>query len=228
VIIFADGMPSVPKKAELLKFFSDRGFWTFAPRYRGAWESDGKFLAKSPHLDIVDVIDGIHKNFISIWDYNISEKKPFKLKPDQIILVGGSFGGPAMILASRDKRVDKTMVISPVIDWTKPGKAEPIDLLAKFTEQAFGMGYRTAKDGWKKIKSGRFYNPAAHVKEISGENLFIVHAKDDDVCPYPPTKKFATATGAKLVTLPRGGHLGSSLLLKPRFYKLFIKFINSK
>lgn len=225
VIIFADGMPTVPNKKQLLKFFSAKGFWVFHPRYRGSWESDGKFLAKSPHQDILDVIDGIHKNFISIWDYNIKDKKPFKLKPDQIILVGGSFGGPAMILASRDIRVDKTVVFSPVIDWNKPGKAEPLDLLAKFTEQAFGMGYRVAKNGWEKIKSGKFYNPAIHTKEIDGEKLFIVHAKDDDICPYSATKKFAEQTNAKLITLPSGGHLGSSLLLKPRFYKLFTKFI---
>lgn len=228
VIIFADGMPTVPSKKALLEFFSKKGFWVFHPRYRGTWESDGKFLQRSPHLDILDVITGIHKNFVSLWDYNLRDHKPFRLNPDQIILVGGSFGGPAMILASRDKRVNKTLVLSPVIDWSKPGKAEPLDLLAKFTEQAFGMGYRTAKNGWQKIKTGLFYNPAAHATEIDGSRLLMIHAKDDDICPYGATKKFAKQTGAKLITLPRGGHLGSSLLLKPRFYKLFTKFINAK
>lgn len=228
VVIFADGMPSAPNNKKLIEFLSSKGFWVFDPRYRGSWESDGKFLARSPHEDILDVIDGIHKNFISIWDYNLGDKKVFKLKPDQIILVGSSFGGPAMLLASRDKRVHKTIVFSPVIDWRKPGRDEPIPLLAKFTEQAFGMGYRTAKNGWQKIMTGKFYNPAIHSHEINGKNTVIVHAKDDTVVSYPASKKFAAETNTKLITLPRGGHLGKSLLLKPRFYKIFKKFVDAK
>lgn len=227
VIIFADGMPTVPSKKAVLEFFSKKGFWAFAPRYRGSWESDGKFLEHSPDKDILLVVDGIHKNFVSLWDYNLNDKKPFRLNPDEIILIGGSFGGPAVILAGKDKRINKTIAISPVINWTKPGKAEPLDLLAKFTHAAFGNGYRVAKDGWKKIKSGKFFSPHNHVNEIDGSKILLIHAKNDDVCPYMETKKFAKATGAKLITLPKGGHLGSSLLLKPRFYKLFTNFIKS-
>ncbi len=227
VIIFADGMPTVPSTKTLLEFFSKKGFWVFAPRYRGSWESGGKFLANSPHIDILKVIDGIHQNFVSLWDYNIKNKKPFKLSPHQIIVVGSSFGGPAAILASPDKRIHKTIALSPVIDWTKPGKAEPLDALANFTDQAFGNGYRFSKDGWKKIKSGKFYNPINHIDELDGSKILLIHAKDDDICRYTETKKFAKATGSKLITLPKGGHLGTSLLLKPRFYKLFTNFIKS-
>ncbi|HMQ01459.1 MAG TPA: prolyl oligopeptidase family serine peptidase [Candidatus Doudnabacteria bacterium] len=228
VIIFADGMPSVPSKKHLLEFFSKKGFWVFHPRYRGTWESDGKFLAKSPHKDIKNVIGGLHSNFVSLWDYNLGDKKIYKLSPAQIILIGSSFGGPAALLNSVDPRVDKIIAISPVIDWTKPGKAEPLDLLAKFTEQAFGNGYRVSSKGWQKIKLGKFYNPVAQSEEIDGSKALLIHAKDDDVCRYSETKKFASQTGAKLITLPKGGHLGASLLLTPRFAKIFTKFINSK
>lgn len=227
VIIFADGMPSVPNKKLLLEFFSKKGFWVFHPRYRGTWESDGKFLQRSPHEDILDVIDGIHKNFISIWEYNLKDKKRFKLNPNEIILIGSSFGGPAMLLASRDKRVSKTLVISPVINWLKPGKDERIEWIANFTEKAFGQGYRTVKNGWKRIASGKFYNPVNHVAEIDGKKLLIIHAKDDTVCSYNESKKFTAQTKAKLITLPKGGHLGSSLILLPRFYKEFQKFIKN-
>ncbi|HEX3099688.1 MAG TPA: alpha/beta fold hydrolase [Patescibacteria group bacterium] len=226
VIILADGMPTVPKNKEILNLLSSKGFWVFAPRYRGSWESDGKFLAHSPHKDILDVIDGIHHNFVSIWDYNLGDKKVFKLNPDEIILVGSSFGGPAVILAAQeDKRVNKTVAFSPVIDWRRPGKDEPIPLLAKFTEQAFGNGYRTSKNGWAKIISGKFYNPALNPDKTNGASLLMIQAKDDTVVSYSATKKFAKDTGAKLITLPRGGHLGKSILLQPRFYKIFAEFI---
>lgn len=223
VIIFADGMPSVPSKKLVLEFFSKNGFWVFHPRYRGTWESDGKLFAKSPHQDLLDIINQLPRGFKNLWN-----NQTFKLQPSQIILVGSSFGGPAAILAGQDKRVNKIVAIAPVIDWTKPGRAEPISFLAKFTEQAFGNGYRIAKNGWEKIAKGQFYNPINHTATINGSKLLVIHAKDDSVCRYSETKKFANKTKAKLISLPRGDHLGTSLLLKPRFYKLFNKFINTK
>lgn len=223
VIILADGMPSVPSKKSLLEFFSKKRFWVFHPRYRGTWESDGKFLAKSPHLDILDVINQLPRGFTDLWN-----QKKYKIQPDQTILIGSSFAGPAQILASRDKRVSKALVISPMINWKNPGRDEPIEFMAEFTEKAFGNGYRIAKNGWQKIASGTFYNPINHAQEIEGSKLLIIHAKDDTVCRYSETKKFATQTNAKLITLPRGGHLGASLLLKPRFQKIFTKFISTK
>lgn len=219
VIIFADGMPTVPAKKSLLEFFSKKGFWVFTPRYRGSWESNGQLFAKPPEQDILDVISGLH-NFKDLWN-----GQTYKLNPQQLILVGCSFGGPAVMFASQDNRVNKVISISSVIDWTKPGKAEPIDFLAKFTEQAFGNGYRISKNGWNKIKSGKFYNPVGSLQKIDGSKILLIHAKNDDVCRYSETKKFAKITNSKLITLPRGGHLGSSLLLKPRFQKIFTNFI---
>src|ERR1039458_159850 len=51
-IVLCDGMPSIPRKQPLAEFLSGKGYWVFYPRYRGAWESGGEFLARSPHLDI--------------------------------------------------------------------------------------------------------------------------------------------------------------------------------
>src|ERR1700758_5223491 len=62
-IILCDGMPSIPRKQSLSEFLSAKGYWVFYPRYRGAWESGGEFLARSPHLDILDVIGGLAQEF---------------------------------------------------------------------------------------------------------------------------------------------------------------------
>ena len=56
VIILCDGMPSIPSKEPLVEFLSKKGYWVFYPRWRGAWESGGQFLQKSPEQDILDVI----------------------------------------------------------------------------------------------------------------------------------------------------------------------------
>src|SRR5579862_5110514 len=90
VILLCDGMPSMPRKQELADFLSKRGFWVIYPRWRGAWESDGQFLAKSPEQDLSDVIDELPKGL-----RESAFGKKFKLSPDEIFVIGGSFGGSA-------------------------------------------------------------------------------------------------------------------------------------
>jgi dipeptidyl aminopeptidase/acylaminoacyl peptidase len=65
VIILCDGMPGMPRKQALMEFLAAKGYWVFYPRYRGSWESGGKFLQKSPERDILDVIDERQRAFAS-------------------------------------------------------------------------------------------------------------------------------------------------------------------
>ncbi|MFH1657369.1 MAG: prolyl oligopeptidase family serine peptidase [bacterium] len=220
VIIFCDGMPSVPSKKTLLEFFVKKGYWVFHPRYRGSWESKGQLLRISPEQDILDIIDQLPKGFKSIGDNTV-----YKINPRSIYLFTSSFGGPAAILASRHPLVTKVVAFAPVIDWLVSGKSETIDGLREFTEEAFGEGYRFSKKNWDKLKSGKFYNPATHTKEIDGRKIFIIHAKDDETVPYQPAVKFAKTTGCKILLLKKGGHLSSSNFGKPGFYKRLKKFL---
>lgn len=222
VIIFCDGMPSVPSKKKLLEFFAKKGYWVFHPRYRGSWESGGRFLKISPHQDILDIIGQLPRGFKNLWSGEV-----YKLNPKSIYIFGSSFGGTAAVLASADSRITKAVAFSPVVDWTARSKAEPFDKLHKFTKEAFGNGYRFSKKDWDKLKSGEFYNPAAHVSEIKGNKIFIIHAKDDDIVNWRPVQKFAKKTGCRFLLLKKGGHLSSSNLIKPRFYKRIKKFLGS-
>lgn len=228
VVILCDGLPSIPNKKLLLEHYSQKGFWTFHIRYRGSWESSGKLFSKSPEQDIIDTIDGITQGFESLWHKYFDKPQRFKLNPSQIFLIGGSFGGAGIILASIDSRVTKAIALSPVIDWTKPGPDEPLPPFIKFVEEAFGNGYRVSKTGWNKIKSGKFYSPANETKKIKGEKLLLIHAQDDRICPYALTAKFAKQTNAKLITLAKGGHLSTKLLTTPRFVKIVQKLIKNK
>lgn len=223
VIILCDGAPTAPSKRPLMFELSKKGFWVFHPRYRGTWESDGKFLQHSLDKDVLDVVSGLSDGFKDLWS-----REKYKLKPDQIILLGGSFGGPAQLIASLDDRIDKVFTFSPVIDWRKLGKDEPIHFMKKFFASAFGNGYRVSKNGWEKLASGKFYNPINLADKIDGKKIIIIHAEDDNSCPYNQSKLFAEKTGSKLVTLKSGGHLGTSLMSKPRFQTLFKKFVNQK
>lgn len=224
VAIILDGAPSIPSKRALLKFLSRKGYWAFHPRYRGAWESDGVFLRRPLDEDVIDIIDELPKKCGA--------------RPDEIVLIASSFGGPAGILASRDPRVSKVVCISPVVDWRAPSKAEPLDRAANFFREGFGNGYRfgtssnansaasktAAHRAWRKLASGKFYNPAAHASEIDGSKIFIFHARDDQSVRAREVIAFARATGAQLKLFPRGGHLSSSRGV-PKYWKQVKKFL---
>lgn len=223
VIVLCDGMPSIPRKQALVEFLSDQGFWVFYPRYRGAWESDGRFLERSPHEDILDIVDELPKGV-----REIAFGKRFALLPDEVFVIGGSFGGAAAILSSLDRRVTKVIANCPVVDWKVLARAEKAETssasYAAYIREAFGNGYRLSDRNWKKLRSGTFYNPAYHVREITPSKIMIFHAKDDPYIPYKVVKHFAELAGAKLKTLNRGGHIRTEYIVQtywPRIKEFF-------
>ncbi len=226
VIIFCAGMPTYPGKGgyeALAIHFSKKGYWCFIPRYRGSWESEGEMFKESPEKDVLDVIEGVSKAFVEVW-----EGKSFVVEKPEVYLFGSSFGGPAALLNSRNTQVKKVICFSPVIDWTTmEGTIEPIPKMSTFVKEAFGMGYRVSKDGWKKIEKGKFYNPATEQEKIDASKCLIFHAKDDDIVLLDPLLDFTKSTGVKTYVVKTGGHLGMAILEK-RFYKKCIKFLSGK
>lgn len=222
VVIICSGIPGVPKKPDLLEFFAKKKFWVFFPRYRGTWESGGKFLAKGLDIDIKDIIEALPRGFKSLED-----GKKFKVKPSKIYLIGGSFGGPAMLLLSGDPRVSKVIAFAPVVDWLAPSRAERTEWLGKFIKNAFGQAYRFTQKDWGKLSKGKFYNPAYQLDKINGKKIQIIHARDDQSVLWRPVAKFAKKTGCKLWLLKSGGHLSTSLIMQPRFWKKSKKFLKN-
>lgn len=221
VVILCDGLPSVPAKAGVIEYFAKRGYWAFHFRYRGTWESGGLFLSKSPDRDVSDVIDCLSKGFTEMWG-----GQKFKIENPQVYVLGTSFGGCTAILSSRDPRVKKIVAVSPVVDWHRQSRIEPIQKLAAFVAQAFGTVYRINRHDWDKLKKGTFFNPISHEREIDGRKLFLVHAKDDLVVPWSPTSEFAKRVGAKIVVAKRGGHLRLTAVTKPPYANSVLRFLN--
>ena len=224
VIIFCGGMPSVPKKDALLRRFSAKWYWVFLPRYRGSWESGGEFLKISPHQDILDIIDQLPLGF-----HDLFSGEKIKIKPEKLFVIGNSFGGPAALLVSGDRRVTKVVAISPVIDWRYPSRDEPPEKLVPFVREAFGAGYRGWEKHWRKLFTGKFYNPINNISRVSGRKILIIHAQDDHVCSIIPVRKFSRLTCCRQVILKRGGHLGASVLIRRQeIHKKVISFLKSK
>jgi alpha-beta hydrolase superfamily lysophospholipase len=213
VILLCDGMPSVPRKQPLAEFLSQKGYWVFYPRWRGAWESGGQFLQKAPQQDLSDIIDELPHAV-----RELAFGKRFKLAPDHIFVIGGSFGGAAAILASLDSRVSKVVANCPVVDWSilaeEQTKETSNPSYAAYIREAFGNGYRLSERNWNKLHSGTFYNPAHHIRKLSPHKILMFHAKDDPYIPWRSVRDFAAAAGIQLHLLPRGGHLNTERIVR--------------
>jgi esterase/lipase len=212
VILLCDGMPGMPRKQPLAEFLSRKGYWVFYPRWRGAWESDGQFLEKSPQQDLSDVIDGLSEEI-----REAAFGKKFQLSPDEIFVIGGSFGGTAAILASLDPRVKKVIANCPVVDWkilvTEQKKETSNKSYAAYIREAFGNGYRLTERNWKKLGTGPFYNPVHYIKDLDPSKILMFHAKDDPYIPWRQVSRFAGKAGIKLKLLSRGGHVKTEFIV---------------
>jgi dipeptidyl aminopeptidase/acylaminoacyl peptidase len=225
LILLCDGMPSIPRKQPLSEFLAGKGFWVLYPRYRGAWESGGEFLANSPHEDVLSILDLFPAEL-----EEIAFGKRFRFVPDQIFVIGGSFGGAAAILLSRDPRVNRAVANCPVVDWSILDQAERAETsnenYADYIRQAFGNAYRLSDANWRKLRSGTFYNPWHCRNEIDGSKLLLFHAQDDPNVPYERTRRFAEVTGAKLKSLKHGGHISTDYVVR-RYWIEIKKFFDS-
>ena len=213
VIILCDGMPSMPRKQPLAEFLAGKGYWVFYPRYRGSWESGGSFLERSPHLDILDVVDGLSRDF-----RELAFGRRFRVSADEVFVIGGSFGGAAAILSSLDPRVKRVVANCPVVDWAILAREQKKETsnpsYAAYIRAAFGNGYRLSDGNWKKLASGKFYNPMYCAREITAAKVLMFHAQDDPYVPYRSVQKFARVTGARLKLFRRGGHLSTDLIVR--------------
>jgi pimeloyl-ACP methyl ester carboxylesterase len=226
-IILCDGMPSIPRKQPLAEFLAAKGYWVFYPRYRGAWESGGEFLERSPHLDILDVVGGLSREF-----REVAFGRHFRLTSDlsELFVIGGSFGGTAALLCSLDPRVKKVVANCPVVDWAILSREQKKETsnpsYAAYIRTAFGNGYRLSARNWAKLHDGKFYNPVYHAREITASKVMMFHAQDDPYVPYRSVLKFARSTGAGLKLLRRGGHLSTDLIVR-KYWERIAEFFGN-
>ena len=165
-------MPSIPSKQPLVEFLSRKGFWVFYPRWRGAWESGGQFLQKSPDVGIS--LMSLANSSKGVKEIAFHEQ--FDVSPDEVFVIGGSFGGAAA-LASLEGRVKKVIANCPVVDWgildEEREKETSNPSYPAYIRDAFGNGYRLSDKNWNKLRGGKFFNPMHHVNQCEKRRSII-------------------------------------------------------
>jgi predicted alpha/beta hydrolase family esterase len=105
-----------------------------------------------------------------------------------------------------------------VIDWNilpREQKEETSNTsYPAYIREAFGNGYRLSEKNWDKLRSGVFYNPTHHLKELTPSKILIFHAKDDPYIPWKSVAGFAAAAGIRLRLLAHGGHLRTEQIVR--------------
>lgn len=220
-LIICQGAPAVPYAKDLVEYFSKKGYWVFFPRYRGSWESGGVFLKKSPHLDVLDVIEGIEEGFMNLKTGEIE-----RISLDEIHLIGSSFGGPAVLLSSPHPKVSKVVALSPVVDWLYGDNGASIEGMYRFSQIGFGEGYRFAKGIVEKMRKGDFYNPIAQKQHIASKKVHLFLTEDDAVVPSAPALSLARELSIPYSLTKVGGHLGVRALMEnPKLLKKVEEFL---
>lgn len=214
-IIFCDGCPSVPSKRSVLEYWSKRGFWVFHPRYKGTWESAGKFLDHDPTEDILEVARTVRSGELVSTRTRSGDKVP-QPSIKRVIVVGASFGGAVALLSSLHSEIDKAVAISPVIDWSTEvtNSLEPLSDLKAFIRKGFGEAYRFLDSDFDRLgRDPQFFNPIAHVSEYDARKIFIMSAKDDMIVSSDRIVQFVLQTQCAYHMRKTGGHFSSSISL---------------
>lgn len=225
VILVCDGMPSIPRKQPLVEFLSGQGFWVVYPRWRGAWESDGEFLAIEPQQDLFDVLDQLPRGF-----RDTAFGRTFHVDPVEVFVIGGSFGGAAALLASLNPRITKVVANCPVVDWTvldeEQEKETSNPSYPAYIREAFGNAYRLPARNWNKLRRGNFFNPIRHIDQMDPSKVLMFHAKDDPYIPWRSVAAFAERAGIRLKLLAHGGHLSTQWVAR-KYWPQIERFFDS-
>lgn len=226
IAILASGLPATPPRRVVFDFLGDKGYVVIAFRYRGAWESGGVFLEHSPADDVTIVIDTLiaEKQIMDLYN---EVAIPITVK--KIHLFGNSFGGPAVLLNSKHKAVNKVVALSPVLDWRKESKGEPFQFFIRFTEKAFGSAYRVAhRNVWQKLIDTPLYDPTRKADHIDPKKVFIIGTADDEVTPSSEIKTLRETLSFSYYIKPKGGHLSFTDLTNQFYWKKIKAFLDKK
>ncbi len=210
-IIILSGFPSNNIYDDLMKFLYDEGFHVFFLRYPGMYQSEGIFLEDGITEPLIEAIEEIKKgNVLNLWN-----NKNINFLSKEIHIMTGSFGGAVALNIAKQINIEKMILFSPVLDFSKhnkDGDEQDLNHLDTFVRRAYTHCIRMPSNNITKI--------LAELKELSGmpktkSNILIFHDPTDKVVSVHKITKYVESTPKTSINLDYKGHGLQYELIKP-------------
>jgi|SRR3989344_2478740 len=225
-VIILPGFPSNNDFSDLIKFFYEKGYHVFVPRYRGSYQSKGVFLSKNPIYDLEEFLTALEKGVArSLWD---GKKKKFIIR--RKILLAGSFGGAIGCgLAAKTQKFTHVILTSPVWDFEKHnslGDEQDLVKLTQFVKRAYNNCYNYDFDSIAEA-IGKFIEtkPDYYLPLLETTPVLIMHDPNDKTVAIKHSKEMFPLLKKAMFIEHYFGHVSSDDLFVAH-WKDVEKFIN--
>jgi esterase/lipase len=224
-IILLSGFPSSNQRDEIMHFFYEKGFNVFFPRFKGTFQSEGKFLETNPVSDLLSFIKELKKGYAkNLWDMN-----KINFKVGKIYVIGDSFSGAiACGLGACSKDVSKIILASPVLDYKKhniDGNEQDLDALTLFVKRAYKNLYRYSFSSLQKqLDKFKEISPSFYLKSLN-KPILLLHDPNDNTVSIKHSKTlFKNMRNCKIIEA-NIGHGFRRVLSK--YPNLILDFLNN-
>jgi len=222
-IIILTGFPSSNKEDEIINTLFEKGYNIFFMRYKGSFQSEGKFLEKNPSQEIKEFINYLeNEKTINLWD-----EKESVFKNTEYIILSGSFSG-SIALGINDNKINKIILCSPVWDYTEhniDGDEQELKHLTKFVKKGWNKLYRydfeDIQEQMKKFENCKWKN---YKNNLTNKKILVFHDPKDKPTNIKHTRKKAKEINTiKIIEHELGHGMKSSLIQK--YLKNILEFI---
>jgi pimeloyl-ACP methyl ester carboxylesterase len=226
-IIMLPGLPSSNSSDEILRFLYSKGYHIFCPKYRGTYQSNGKFLETNIVTDLSTFIDSLNRGSVkSLWD-----EKDLNFKIKKKILMGSSFSGAiACGLASKRDDLSCVILFAPVWDFAKHnelGDEQDLLFLTKFLKRAYRNLYRFDFENIQKsLSSIKEINPSNYIKSLT-QPILVFHDPEDRIVSIRHTQQMLKILPKIRLVTHNFGHPGRVEMIE-QLYPEVKAFLKSK
>ncbi|MCL5784388.1 MAG: prolyl oligopeptidase family serine peptidase [Patescibacteria group bacterium] len=197
-IIYAKGGPSFADTGDspLWPTAKKYNYALFIPDYIGYCRSYGNFNFKNCLQTIYESEDFLRGKLVAT---QVDTQKKIKLKFQNIVLVGSSWGGAIVPFLEKYKhsQIKHICLLKSVLDWNTQGKTEfpeedvlQTDILIENGWENIYRGYKDSE--WPEIFAGHLseYNPLDHPELLKGKYVYICHGDKDQSINWRKSYQF--------------------------------------